>query len=66
MARPGPDPEDLQIREVRAISHRVTHQSLFEKKFAKGKVEQDFSINTMSEQKEILKHKVCNCFTNHA
>ncbi|MBP8591239.1 pyrimidine dimer DNA glycosylase [Candidatus Shapirobacteria bacterium] len=37
------------------------HQSPLEKKLAKGKGKQDVFLNTLEEQKEILKNKPCEC-----
>ncbi len=38
-----------------------THSSPLDKKLAKGKSTQDIFINTISEQKKILKTKPCDC-----
>ncbi len=40
------------------------HNSNLDKKLAKGKHIQDEFINTIDEQKELLKHKKCKCFKN--
>lgn len=39
------------------------HLSLLNKNLAKGKKIQNIFINTISEQKKILKQKNCECFT---
>lgn len=41
------------------------HFSDLDKKLAKGKAKQDILINTLKEQKEILKKKNCDCFTKN-
>ncbi len=38
-----------------------SHQTPLDKKLATGSDNQDFFINTISEQKEILKNKPCEC-----
>ena len=47
---------------VSEIKHRsYQHHSPLNKKLAKGKAAQDILINTILEQKEILKNKECKC-----
>lgn len=41
------------------------HHSPLDKDLAKGKGNQDVYINTMSEQKTLLRNKPCECFTEH-
>jgi len=38
------------------------HNTPLDKKLAKGKEKQDKFVNTLEEQKEILKNKKCDCF----
>lgn len=42
-----------------------THRSPLDKKLASGQGSQKVFINTISEQKKILKNKPCSCFINH-
>ena len=42
------------------------HFSPLDKKLAKGKVIQNIFINTVAEQKRILKNKKCHCFVSKA
>ena len=51
--------EDL-VREMEKRGYR--HNSLLEKKLAKGKQTQNIFIHTPKEQKEILRNKNCECF----
>lgn len=51
--------------EVLAIEMKkrgYNHQSPLDKKLAKGNNYQDVFINTLLEQKEILRKKPCECF----
>jgi hypothetical protein len=36
----------------------------FDKRLARGKAKQDVFINTIKEQKEILRRKSCSCFSD--
>ncbi|MFH1946774.1 MAG: pyrimidine dimer DNA glycosylase/endonuclease V [Candidatus Magasanikbacteria bacterium] len=38
------------------------HHTPLDKKLAKGKTKQDVFVNTVAEQKIILKNKSCDCF----
>ena len=38
------------------------HRSLLNQKYATGQGEQDFFLNTIKEQKRLLKEKKCQCF----
>ena len=50
---------------VKEMSKRgYQHRSPLDKKLARGKRKQDKFINTIAEQKEILKNKKCNCLKN--
>lgn len=51
------------VKEMK--NRRYNHQSQLDKKLAKGEIDQDVFINTIKEQKEILKHKICECFNGH-
>lgn len=44
------------------VRRNYQHQTLLDKKLAKGKRKQDIFINTLAEQKVILKNKPCDCF----
>jgi hypothetical protein len=41
------------------------HHTPLDRRLAQGKKKQDFFINTIKEQKEILKRKPCPCFSNN-
>jgi len=45
------------------IKRGYNHQSALDKSIATGKDKQDEFVNTLSEQKEILKGKKCKCKT---
>ena len=51
----------VQEMEKRGYNHR----SPLDKKLAKGKGGQDVYINTLKEQKVLLRDKPCECFTKH-
>lgn len=48
-----------EVMEMKRRGHK--HQSPLDKKLAKGKKKQDKFINSINEQKEILKNKPCVC-----
>ncbi|MDD3497915.1 MAG: pyrimidine dimer DNA glycosylase/endonuclease V [Candidatus Moranbacteria bacterium] len=48
-------------REMEKRGYR--HISLLDERLAGGKEKQDVFINTVSEQKEILRRKNCGCFS---
>ena len=51
---------ELLIKEFSRRNYR--HFSPLDKKLATGSAKQDIFINTIEEQREILKNKPCDCF----
>jgi len=51
---------EVLVKEFERLGYN--HKSPLDKKFAKGKNKQDKFINTMAEQKELLRSKRCDCF----
>lgn len=48
--------------EAKEMARRnYSHRSPLDKSFATGKTKQDEMINTISEQKDLLKNKGCGC-----
>ena len=50
----------LLVKEF--IKRGYKHKTPLDKKFLKGKNKQDVFINTLAEQKKLLKNKACECF----
>jgi hypothetical protein len=50
------------MREFEKRGHQ--HHAFFDKRLARGKAKQDVFINTIKEQKEILRRKSCSCFSD--
>lgn len=53
---------DKIIREMKNRGYH--HYSQLDKQLATGKAKQDRFVNTIKEQKQILKSKGCQCFGN--
>jgi hypothetical protein len=53
---------ELLVEEFKKRGYK--HHTPLDRRLAQGKKKQDFFINTIKEQKEILKRKQCSCFSN--
>ena len=51
-----------EILSKELLSRRYNHFSLLDKKYADGQKDQKVFLNTVKEQKQILKNKPCRCF----
>ena len=51
---------ELLVKEF--IRRGYKHHTPLDKKLAKGKIKQGIFINTLTEQKILLKNKPCECF----
>ncbi len=50
----------LLVMEFKARNYK--HYTPLDKKLATGQIKQDFFINSLAEQRKILKNKPCDCF----